>query len=350
MVQIRPDLANFAGYVPGHQPSGGGWIKLNTNESVAASPRARKALESLPAAAYFRYPDPTALPLREALAKKFDLDVSQVVVGNGSDEILSLIIRAVCGPGDTVLSTDPAYSLYPVLAGSAGAAYEAIACDDNFALKVPELSRRNPKVTFITSPNNPAGTAYPATTLAAICAGGQNLVVIDEAYAEYADTNALELLDRFENVAVVRTFSKAYGLAGMRVGYLLGPADLCACLLNLKDSYNVSAASQAAALAALSDAEWAEEMWADVRARRSSLVSELGRIKGLKPHPSQANFVLVECTEPPAAELLAGLEAEKILVRHLPHVRGAENALRITVGNAEELETLTAALRRLCGQ
>lgn len=348
MVRIRTDLETFAPYVPGKQPDDGGWVKLNTNEASACPPGALAALKALGPEGLIRYPEPTAMPLRRDLADHYGLDPERVVVGNGSDEILSLLLRAVCEPGAEVLAPDPAYSLYPVLAAAQGATYRAVPCLEDFALDLGSLCAARPAITFVTSPNNPAGTSYPAPQIARICASGHNLVVVDEAYAEFADSNALELLDQHPNLAIVRTFSKAYGLAGARVGYLLGPAGLCRTLLAIKDAYNVSAAAQAAARAALRDRDWAEAMWQSVRSRRARLIAGLASIPGLAPHPSQANFVLVECGPHHAPRLLEQLAARKILVRHLGHVRGAENALRITVGKDSEIERLLAELSVLC--
>ena len=348
MVRIRTDLEAFDPYVPGKQPGDGEWVKLNTNEASECPPGALAALRALGPEGLFRYPDPTAMPLRRDLADHYGLTPDRVVVGNGSDEILTLLLRAVCDPGAEVLAPDPAYSLYPVLTAAQGARYRAIPCRADFALDLDSICAARPAITFVTSPNNPAGTLYPARQIARICDSGHNLVVVDEAYAEFADSNALELLAEYPNLAIARTFSKAYGLAGARVGYLLGPARLCRTLLAIKDAYNVSAAAQAAARAALRDRGWAEAMWDTVRARRQRLIAGLGAIPGLRPHPSQANFVLVDCGPHRAPRLLEQLAERRILVRHLGHVRGAENALRITVGTDAEIELLLAALTAIC--
>ena len=348
MVQFRSDLNLLEPYVPGLQPEGPGWIKLNTNESGQAPPAALAALSQIGPEALCRYPEPTARPLRQALAKHFNRKISQVVVGNGSDDILNLLIRALCQPGQLVLSTDPAYSLYRVLAATQGAKYLAIPCLAGFALDLPAICVQRPAITLITSPNNPAGTAYPAEQIARICQCGHNLVVVDEAYAEFSDHNTLELLDRYPNLAVVRTFSKAYGLAGLRVGYLLGPESLCDAAMAIKDSYNVSGAAQIAALAAIADQGWARNMWAEVRQRRQALIDQLSKIPSLRPHPSQANFVLVDCGPHNAQEVYAQLLERKILVRYLGELSGAENAIRITIGSEPELSALVEQLWRIC--
>ena len=329
--------------MPGRQPSGRGWIKLNTNESPEASPAAVRALVGLDGEWLRRYPDPTSERLRERLAARFGMDRGRVVVGNGADDIINLLIRATCDPGDVVVTTSPAYALYSILAEIQDVAVKALPLGSDFSLPIDDLKRARGAIMFITSPNNPAGTAYPPEQVAELATAGANLVAVDEAYAEFAETDCLELLRRFENVCVIRTFSKAYGLAGLRIGYLLGPPDLVEALLKIKDSYNVNRAAQIAAEAALEDGEWAESMWAGVRRRRTWLTAELGKL-GLKVHPSQANFILVDCGDAPAVAVQKELEERCILVRHLGGTPETENALRITVGTEAELQGLVEAM------
>lgn len=343
LVKIRANVRKLTGYVPGRQPSGDGWIKLNTNESPEASPAAIRALAGLDGQLLQRYPDPTSERLRELLAARFGLDTGQIVVGNGADDIINLLIRATCDPGDRVVTTSPAYALYSILADIQDVAVNAVPLGTNFSLPIDALKSAGGAIQFITSPNNPAGTAYPPEQLAELAAAGANLVAVDEAYAEFSATNCLELLRQFDNVCVIRTFSKAYGLAGLRVGYLLGPPDLIEALLKIKDSYNVNRAAQLAAEAALGDGAWAESMWAGVRHRREWLTVELGKL-GLKVHPSQANFILVEFGDASAVDIQSALEERRILVRHLGGTPETENALRITISTEAELNRLVEAL------
>jgi len=320
---------------------------LNTNEAFEASPAALQAVQSATANDIRLYPSPSSHELKNKLAKHYSMSPDQVVVGNGSDDILNLIVRTCCEMNDKLVTTNPAYSLYPILSSIQGINFEAIPCKDEFALDIDKIIGAHGQVTLITSPNNPAGTAYDPANIRLICESGNNLVVIDEAYAEFADQNALSLLGEFENLCVVRTFSKSYGLAGLRIGYLLGHEEFCAQIQKVKDSYNVNRLAQIAALAALSDQDWAQNMWSTVRKRRIWLTDQLNQIKGLSPYPSQANFVLVDCGEHKASHLYHSLENRQVLVRYLPHVRGAENALRITVGTQNELDTLIDYLKAI---
>ncbi len=329
--------------MPGRQPSSGDWIKLNTNESPEASPAAVRALAGLDGDWLRRYPDPTSEGLRERLAERFRLELGQVVVGNGADDIINLLIRVTCDPGDTVVTTNPAYALYSILADIQDVAVQATPLGAHFSLPIDALKHAGGAITFITSPNNPAGTAYPPEQAAELAAAGANLVAVDEAYAEFAENDCLELLDRFENVCIIRTFSKAYGLAGLRIGYLLGPPNLVAALLKIKDSYNVNRAGQIAAEAALADGEWAEAMWAGVRRRREWLTGALVGL-GLRVHPSQANFLLVDFGDASAVAVQQGLEDRRILVRRLGGTPETENALRITIGTEAELQRLVEAI------
>ncbi|MDP6508580.1 MAG: histidinol-phosphate transaminase [Chloroflexota bacterium] len=344
MVRIRPNIQRLRGYIPGRQPTGDGWIKLNTNESPAASPAAVRALAGLDADLLRRYPDPTSAPLRARLANLYGLTPEQVIVGNGADDLINILIRAICDPDDRVVTTNPAYALYPILAGIQGVAVDAVPLGPGFSLPLEELQRAGGALTFITNPNNPAGTHYPPAQIAELAAAGPNLVAVDEAYAEFAESDCLELLSEFANLCIIRTFSKAYGLAGLRVGYLLGPPDLVAALLKIKDSYNVNRVAQVAALAALDDRDWAESMWADVRARRDKLAGDLTAL-GLTVHASGSNFLLVDFGAASAVEVQQRLEDRRILVRHLGGSSDTENCLRITVGSADEMQKLLESLR-----
>jgi histidinol-phosphate aminotransferase len=343
LVKIRTNIKNLSGYVPGKQPLDGDWLKLNTNESPESSPAALRAIDDINEEWLRRYPDPSSDRLRTLLAKQFHLGTDQVIVGNGADDIINLLIRATCNLGDRIVTTSPAYALYSILAEIQGATVSAIPLRPNFDLPVNKLVAAGGSIQFITSPNNPAGTAYPPAHLANIAAGGTNLVAIDEAYAEFADTNCIELLRQFHNVCIIRTFSKAYGLAGLRVGYLLGPPDLVKALSNIKDSYNVNRIAQIAAEAALNDTDWAHSMWARVRKLRDWLGIELGKL-GLYVHPSQANFVLVDFGNISAIEVQRRLEERKILVRHLGGAQETQNSLRITIGTKAEMKRLVHAI------
>ncbi len=344
MVKVRKNVDEMHGYVPGEQPRGEGWIKLNTNENVECSPAALAALRSIDADDLRLYPDAQANELRAQLARRHSVELDQVMIGNGSDDILTLLFRAICDPGDTVVFTMPSYSLYPVLSQIQGAKSIEIRLGPDFELPVRRLSSIRAAIVFITNPNNPAGTWYPPDQIADICESGQNLVVVDEAYADYSGADCVELVSRYANICIVRSLSKAYGLAGVRIGYSLSSGELSAALRKVKDSYNVGRPSQIAALAALTDEDWAQESWRRTAERRDWLADRLTLDLRLKVHPSRANFILVDLGDYSAADAMTFLRERKILVRHFADDPLVDNCLRITVGTQAELEVLVEAL------
>lgn len=342
-MRLRRDMASIQGYVPGRQPTGDGWIKLNTNESPEASPAALAAIQRAADSSIRLYPDPLCNRLREAAARRHNLNPEQIVFGNGSDDLLNLLIRAVCDPGDRVVAATPSYSLYPVLAAIAGTAVLEVPLGDAFALPVRQMAAARGKITFVASPNNPAGTHYRIDILRWLAAH-VNVLVVDEAYVEFARGDNVALLRDFDNVCVTRSFSKSFGLAGLRLGYALTSPELADALLRMKDSYNVSRVAQSAGLAALNDFGWAESHWATIRDRRDNFATILSERFGLNVYPSEANFVFVELDGYDAADIQRQLEKRSILVRHFQDDQRITNALRISIGSAENMQALENAL------
>ncbi len=347
-MRLRRDMAAIHGYVPGLQPSDGGWIKLNTNESPEASPAALAALRGAADSSIRLYPDPLSQQLREAAARRHNLQPEQVVFGNGSDDLLNLLIRVACDPGDRVVAATPSYSLYPVLAAIGGCDIREVPLGEDFELPVRQLAAARGKITFVASPNNPAGTHYSADELRWLAAR-VNLLVIDEAYVEFAERDNVDLLRECDNVCVTRSFSKSFGLAGLRLGYALASPRLADALLRVKDSYNVSRLAQAAGMAALADLEWAERHWAAIRRRREELAATLHECFRLKVHPSQANFLFVELDGYDAADVQRQLEDRRIVVRRFANDSRIANALRISIGSAEDMQALKTALGEVLG-
>ncbi len=345
MVTIRKNIDAMLGYIPGEQPRESGWIKLNTNESVECSPAALRAIRSIEPDDLRLYPDAMSNELRAELARRFDAEPEQFVVGNGSDDILNLLIRATCEAGDSAVFTMPSYSLYPVMAQIQGARSVEVPLGADFTLPVRKLSSTRGSILFITNPNNPAGTWYPPEQIAEICESGQNLVVVDEAYADFSGEDCSRLVQQYSNVCVVRSLSKAYGLAGLRVGYMLGSIELATNVVKVKDSYNVSSAAQIAAVAALRDDEWARASWSDAARRRDWLSEKLTSELGLTVHPSRANFVLVDFGDNSAVNVLDYLRDRRILVRHFSDNPQVSNSLRISIGSQDDLDALFDALR-----
>jgi len=401
---IRPLVGELHAYVPGEQPKIAGLIKLNTNENpYPPSPRVLRAVRAATDGRLRLYPNPTAERLREKLAKFHGCKIENIIVGNGSDELLALATRAFvepvseggvprrqnsgargARPSEVVQYFHPSYSLYPVLADIHGAAKNAVPLKPDFSLpSVAELkngARRPPKggtpnqwdfraaLTFVTTPNAPSGRGYSTTELEGLCQAQRGVVVLDEAYVDFADENALALALKYPHVIVSRTFSKAYSLCYQRVGYFVGHPELIGALHKIRDSYNVNGLGQIAAEATLDGLAYYRATFRKIIALRGQLSRALTKL-GFRVFPSQTNFILAKppknvlpascrkddsssqfCPEGfrgstlTAEEWLRKLGARKILVRwfNQPAVR---DCLRITVGTPEETEALVTAAR-----
>lgn len=337
-------------YTPGEQPTEAGWIKLNTNEMpFPPSPRVGPAIAA-EIEALRLYPHPASQPLREALAARHEVASDQVIVGNGSDDVLNLLVRAYGTPGRTVAMAEPCYSLYPVLVQAAGNEIVRIPFDEDFALPTAAIIAAQPDLFFLTSPNAPTGVGFPRAELAALAEQLNGLLVIDEAYAAFAEEDAVPLVRRFPNVVVVRTFSKSHALAGLRVGYGLGAAEVINRLDRVRDVYNVDRLAQAGALAALSDADYYTGLVLKVISLRNYYAAVLKRW-GWFTYPSESNFLFTapakEGGEPSpeaAADLFAWLKERRILVRAFPRHPLTARFLRLSIGTEEQMETLAEAM------
>jgi histidinol-phosphate aminotransferase len=340
----RATVSAMAGYTPGEQPGPGvRVIKLNTNENpYPPSPRVMDVLRGFDPDQLRRYPNPTAEPFRQAAARKFGLRVEQVIAGNGSDDILNLVMRAYLDPGDLVAYPDPTYSLYPVLAQLQDARVACVPWDTGWALPIDALIATRPRIVLVANPNAPSGTLVPTAELGVLAQRFAGLVLIDEAYINFADEDALPLLAGHPNVLISRTFSKSHGLAGLRFGYALGDAAVIAELMKVKDSYNCDALSIDAAVAALQDEAYARTTWDAVRNERRRLSAALTGL-GFDVIPSHANFVFVRPPGGDARGLYLSLKARGILVRHFA-LPGLDDRLRITVGAPADNDALLAAL------
>ncbi|MDW8310508.1 MAG: aminotransferase class I/II-fold pyridoxal phosphate-dependent enzyme, partial [Verrucomicrobiales bacterium] len=305
---IRPLVAALQPYVPGEQPQVPGLIKLNTNENPF--PPAPPVLRAVRAAADGRlrlYPNPTAERLRRKLAQWHGCKPENLIVGNGSDELLAMAVRCFVEPTAAVSRAErhratvqfftPSYSLYPVLADIHGAAQNPVPLAADFALPSVAALRRGGRwkfdaaLTFVTTPNAPSGRGYRTRDLEALCRAQRGVVVLDEAYVDFAEENALELALRLPNVIVSRTFSKAYSLCFLRVGYFVGPPELIAALHKIRDSYNVNGLGQIAAEATLENLGWYRANFRKILAARAWTARELTRL-GFEVLPSQTNFLL----------------------------------------------------------
>lgn len=336
----------MGGYVPGEQPQEAGYIKLNTNENpYPPSPRVIDAIREALGAQLRLYPDPMATALRRAAARRYGLAPEQVLVGNGSDELLALVLRACVDPGDGVAFPWPTYSLYDTLVTIEQGRVEKYPFEDSGALP-RELWRCTARVIFLCHPNSPTGVGMPREEIADLLERQANsLIVVDEAYVDFADWTAVEFLGRYPNLLVLRTFSKSFSLAGMRLGLAFASAETIAELVKVKDSYNVDRLALVAGVAALEDYAWMEQNVTKIRATRQRLTEGLRELGFVVPE-SQANFVWARQPGHDMGRLYDALKAQRILVRYFP-VAGLRDGLRITVGTDDEADALFAALHRL---
>jgi len=350
-----PHVGKLHAYTPGLQPSEPGWVKLNTNECpYAPSPRVAEALRreiGEDGAALRLYPNPASAPLRAAVARLHGVAPDNVCIGNGSDDILNLLVRAFCGGNSAAGYTVPSYSLYPVLVGMQDGASEIIPFDRSMRLPVDQLAGSRARILFLTSPNAPTGVAFANADLERVLAAFAGILVVDEAYAPFAEADAVPLLPRHPRLVITRTLSKAYALAGIRVGYALADPAVIGVLDRLRDSYNVNRLSQAAALAAIGDEEHLRGNVARVKATRDRFLGDLTGRRGWFTYPSQANFLFTEprdgrgATGPQVARAAYDfLCARKVLVRHFPSHALTAPFLRITVGTDPEMRVLSESL------
>lgn len=345
----RELLKEVEGYVPGEQPRMPNIIKLNTNENpYPPSPKVMEALRSLPADTLRKYPDPVMQAFRAACAERYGYPGPEwVMTGNGMDELLALVVRAFTDPGDAILSPYPTYVLYETLARLHGAKCVMVDLDRDFQL-TEEFFQTKARLCFLPRPNSPSGVCVPREAVERLCREFNGIVVIDEAYVDFSNDNCMDFPKRYENAIVMRTFSKSFSLAGMRVGTAVASPDIVSEFMKVKDSYNMNSVGQAVALAAIQDYDYMRANVDKVVATRQRLTGALEAM-GFSVPPSQSNFVLAQWNGiPPAGEIFRRLRERAIIVRYF-HARLLDNALRISVGSDEETDALLAALGEILG-
>jgi histidinol-phosphate aminotransferase len=339
--RIKKSVLELDAYTPGEQPRVEGLIKLNTNENpYPPSPKVAQAIHDLAVEPLRLYPDPVCLALRTRIAEIHRCSVENIFVGNGSDEILALCTRAYVEDTGSIGYFHPSYSLYRVLADIRCVEKKPVELGPDFEWAMPDNYECS--LFFLTFPNAPTGMIYPKAKIAAFCRRNPGVVLIDEAYVDFSRENCMALALKEENVLVLRTLSKSFSLAGLRVGYVAGPAPLVDAMYKLKDSYNVDRIAQAAAMAALSDLEYMRTNAAKICATRAKLAEGLAR-RGFRVYPSESNFLWVRPPDGNAKALFERLRAGNILVRFFPGERTG-NGLRITVGTDREIDMLLAML------
>jgi histidinol-phosphate aminotransferase len=349
---IRRSVQALTAYTPGEQPRDPDVIKLNTNENpYPPSPRVADVLAGWDAAALRRYPDPVSGALRDCIAARHGCGREQVFVGNGSDEALALCTRAFVEDDGAIGYFDPSYSLYRVLADIRGVATRPVPLDAACAWPVDGAGSWTLPADaacalfFFTNPNAPTSLLCPAGAVRTFCERSDGVVVLDEAYVDFAREDNMALALARDNVLVTRTLSKAYALAGLRVGYAVGAPPLIAALYAIKDSYNLGALAQALALAALEDPAAMRENVARIVATRERLTRGLEAL-GFTVLPSETNFVWARPRRLGAQEVFDRLRARRILVRFFDGPR-TRDYLRITVGTDAQIDALLDALRDL---
>ena len=342
-MMIASHVRKLAGYVPGEQPRSHNVVKLNTNENAyPPSPKCAEALRAFDLDNLRRYCDPDCTELRQAIAELNGTVPERVFIGNGSDEILSLMARTFVEDDESIGSLDPSYSLYKTLAAIRNVKWIGA---DGGSPDREALARERVSLYIWTNPNAPTGEWTEPAAVAAFAASFPGVLLVDEAYADFARGNCMALATAADNrnLLVMRTFSKSFSLAGLRVGYCIGPAELIEALVKMKDSYNVDAIAQAVALAAVKDIGWMRANVGKIVATRRWFTGELVR-RGWDVLPSESNFVFAR---PPAgtaaADVFAALRGREIFVRYFTGPRTGDR-LRITIGTPAQMETLLAAL------
>jgi histidinol-phosphate aminotransferase len=342
---FRPSIAAMEGYIPGEQPQTGGFIKLNTNENPYPPPA--RVLEKLRQACtgdLRLYPDPGAAKLRQLLASTFGPAPEQFMVGNGSDELLTIIIRSFAGEGDKIAYPYPTYGYYKPLIEIQGAKGVVVDFPEDFSLP-SDLANTGARLTFVVNPNAPSGTLLPVDQIAALAKQIDGILVVDEAYVDFSAGGSIELIAEHANIIVVRTMSKSFSLAGMRIGFACAQPELIAGMWKVKDHYNLNRLSLVAAEAALEDIDTMRQNAARICRTRTDLMQGLRQL-GFFVWDSAANFVLARSNSLPAAQLYQELKERRILVRYFNQPR-LDDCLRITVGTDDEIKALLDQLQDL---
>ena len=345
-MRIAKHVRRLAGYTPGEQPKSKNVVKLNTNENAyPPSPTITKTLATFDLDRLRRYCDPDCTELKKALAELNATTPDRIFVGNGSDEILAIAAKTFVENDEKIASLDPSYSLYKTLAAIRDVEWVGL---ESEKLKVKSEKLRKVSLFLLTNPNAPTGEFREIDEIEKFAKTFKGVVIVDEAYGDFARANAMALAteENNRNVIVMRTFSKSFSLAGLRVGYCVGPKDLIEAMTKVKDSYNVDAIAQAVALAAVKDVKWMRQNVAKIVKTRGDFTAALVK-RGWNMIPSESNFVFAEPPKPlKAAEIFAALKARNIFVRYFPGKKTGSR-LRITIGTPAQMKKLLKAIDEL---
>jgi len=336
----------MAGYAPGEQPQFGKFIKLNTNENpYPPSEAVVRAVEDAARSGLARYPDPVGDAFRRRAADVLGVDHDWILCGNGSDDILTILTRAYVGEGELLRLPYPSYVLYKTLADIQGARAEEVHFNDQWSLGDDFTAAADGlRIAFLPNPNSPSGTMIELAEILQLAERLPCPLLVDEAYADFAETNCISLVKENEKIMVSRTMSKSYGLAGLRFGFLVAQPQVIAELMKVKDSYNCDALSIAGATAAIDDQDWLVENRKKVLATRERLAEGMVA-RGFTVTDSQANFVWCTHSERPLQPVYEQLKSNRILVRYMNY-RGWGDGLRISVGTDDQIDALLSILER----
>ena len=341
---LRANIRAMAGYIPGEQPREGDFIKLNTNENpFPPSPKVVDAIRNAltDGDRLRKYPDPLGTAFRQTAGRVFGISPDSILIGNGSDDILTIITRSFVGEHGLVVSPTPSYLLYRTLAELQGARFQTVSYTADWGLPDPwPIAKAD--LTFIANPNSPSGTVLSIGELARLANQVNGPVVVDEAYVDFAEDNALTLAGK-KNVIITRSLSKSYSLAGIRFGFAVAEPALVREFIKVKDSYNCDVLSLAAATAALEDQDYLQKTRAAILATRTRLTQELSKL-GFQVCPSQANFVWAQHPRGNARRMFEELKKRKILVRYMNY-EGYGDGLRISIGADADIDRLLIELR-----
>jgi histidinol-phosphate aminotransferase len=343
--QIRPSIAAMAGYMPGEQPRDGEVLKLNTNESpYPPSPRVFEAIRStLTGDRLRKYPEALGTSFRETAGRVLNVDPEGIVIGNGSDDILTILTRTFVPEGGLVVSPTPSYLLYRSLAEIQGARFRSIPFADDWSLT---SARVDADIFFLSNPNSPSGTMLTTSDVRRLAAEVRGPLVADEAYADFAGENALDLVRSPDSdVIVTRSLSKSYCLAGIRFGFAVTSPEIARELIKVKDSYNCDVLSLAAARAAIEDQEYLRSTYAKIVATRTRLQDGLKKL-GFVVTPSRANFVWCRRTDRPVKPIYEELKRRAILIRYMMFDDYGDG-LRISVGTDVDIDRVLGELKSI---
>jgi histidinol-phosphate aminotransferase len=344
---VRPNVREMHGYTPGEQPAPGERVvKLNTNENpFPPSPKVMQAIASVEPEQLRRYPNAAGEQFRAAAAAVLAVRPEMILTGNGSDDVLAIALLTFCSPGDTLAYPHPTYSLYPVMAALDEVKTAEVPWEKDWSLPVDALVASKARAIFLANPNAPSGTFVSPQKIEELCGKFTGLVLIDEAYVDFADDNCLPLVKDNENIVITRTLSKAYSLAGLRFGFAVAQPQVIREMNKARDCYPCDAISVAAATAAIQDQEYARKTWEHVKSERQRLSAELTQM-GWKVLPSHANFILAAVPDGRGKDVYLGLKRQGILVRYFDKP-GLTDKVRITVGTSQENNALIGGIKAL---